>query len=274
MKLSIIQSVILGIIQGLTEFLPVSSSGHLILVREVFKFPDPGKTFDLILHLGTFIGVLIYFRKDLLTIFLAFINGVKKKQLYGEPEINLFWFMIISTIPGGVLGFLYKDVLEEINNVYLISGLLIVFGIILLLAEKLSKNIKSMKDLSWKDSIIVGLAQAVALFPGVSRSGSSMTAALFLGFNREASARYSFLISIPIIGGASLYGLVKIIKTGVEDGELGIYVIGFLVSAITGFLCIKYLLDYLKKGSFTGFVVYRVILGVLLIGLGLAGILH
>lgn len=273
MKLSVIQSIILGIVQGLTEFLPISSSGHLILTREVFKFPDPGKLFDLMLHFGTLVAIVIYFREDLKGVAVGFFEGVKNRRFFGEPRINMFWFLVISTIPGALFGVFFNDKLEEIKNVYLISALLIGFGILLLVSDRTGRKLKTMEALTWKDALIIGVLQAIALFPGVSRSGICMTGALFLGFNREASARYTFLISFPIIAGASFYGFYKILKSGPDGGALLIYAVGMVAAAVSGFFCIKFLIDYLKKGTFLGFTIYRVIVGILLIVLALLKII-
>ena len=272
MKLSIIQAIILGLIQGLTEFLPISSSGHLILVREVFHFPDPGKIFDVILHFGTLIALIIFFRQDLINVFKGMLEGIKKGKIYGDYNTNLFWFLVISTIPGGLFGFLFKDKLESIRSVYLISSLLIGFGILLFISDQKGTKKRTLKDLTWKDAVIVGLMQALALFPGVSRSGICMTAALFLGFNREDAARYSFLVSIPLIGGISAYGIIKILKNSPAMGDIMLYVTGLTVAAISGFLCIKFLLDYLKKGTYLGFAIYRAVMGILLIVLFVMGV--
>ncbi len=269
-----IQSAILGIIQGLTEFLPISSSAHLIIVRHLFSFPEPGKTFDILMHFGTLVALFVYFGKDLVKLFQDSISHLKKGDISNSTSAKLLAYMVISTIPGGVFGLLYKDKLENIQNIYLISGLLIFFGITLFVSDKVGSKSKKISDFTVKDALIIGFAQALALFPGVSRSGITMTFALFLGFSREDSARYSFLISIPLISGVSIYGLYKLFSTGVDNGTLLVYGIGFLASAISGFLCIKYLLEYLKKGTFSVFVVYRVALGILLISLAALGKIH
>ncbi|MFP4498028.1 MAG: undecaprenyl-diphosphatase UppP [Vulcanimicrobiota bacterium] len=271
--LSIFQAFILGIIQGLTEFLPVSSSGHLILTREVFNFPDPGKTFDILMHFGTLIALIIYFRDDLIEIANSTFKSFKQKKFYGSNETNLFWFLIISTIPGALFGLLFNDKLEDIKSIYIISTLLIIFGIFLFVSDITGKKTKEISQFTFKDAAVVGLAQALALFPGVSRSGITMTAALFLGFSRASSARYSFLISIPLIVGISIYGLIKIIKSAPQISAIMVLIVGFIASMASGFLCIKFLLGYLKKGTFKGFVIYREIMGVLLIILGLMGII-
>lgn len=272
MKLTAIQTIILALVQGLTEFLPVSSSGHLILVRDVLKFPDPGKVFDVMLHCGTLIALVIYFRNDLIGVVKGMIEGAKKGKFFGTDETNMFWFLVISTIPGGLFGFLFNDKLEEIKNVYLISGLLISFGIVLFISDKMGKKNRSLSDLTWKDALLVGIMQALALFPGVSRSGICMTTALFLGFDRKDSARFSFLVSIPLIGGISTYGIIKILKSHPDGGAISLYILGLAVAAISGFLCIKYLIDYLKKGTFLGFAIYRAVIGILLIILCIMGV--
>jgi len=261
-----IQAVILGIVQGLSEFLPISSSGHLILVREVFHFPDPGKTFDIMMHLGTLIALIVYFWGDLVRLFSGFFRQiVKEKKAWGTLETDMVWFIVISTIPGGILGLLYNDWLESIRNVYLISSLLIVFGVILWIVDRKSPKSKTLDRLTAYDALIIGVMQALALFPGVSRSGISMTAVMLLGFTREDAARYSFLISIPLIGGTSIYGLAKIISSGPDSSAVIVLALGVAASFISGLLCIKFLLDFLKKRTFNGFVIYRVLLGLFLI---------
>lgn len=264
-QLSFLQSIILGIIQGLTEFLPISSSAHLIITREVFNFPEPGKTFDIIVHFGTLVALIVYFREDLAKIITSFYKSARRKKLYGTPEVNLFWFLIISTIPGGLFGALFNEKLEKINNIYLIGALLIGFGILLLVFDWKGSQKLDINSFTFKDALIVGLFQALALFPGVSRSGVTITAALFLGYTREDSARYSFLISIPLIAGISVYGTYKLFKAGPDSMTITVFALGFLAAAVSGFLCIKFLLNYLKKGSFVGFVIYRVVIGLALI---------
>jgi undecaprenyl-diphosphatase len=273
LSLSYFQAVILGIIQGATEFLPVSSSAHLLLTRTVFHFPDPSKTYDIMLHMGTLIALIIYFRKDLINIASGAFKTLKKGKFFGEPEINLVWFLCISTIPAGLLGLFLEETLENINNTYVISALLILFGLFLFRADKKGKKRKIIANITWQDALVVGVMQSMALVPGVSRSGICMTAALMLGFTREDSARYSFLISIPLIGAISLHGLAKLIKMHPANGELTIYAIGMLASIISGFIVIKFLLDFLKKNSFLGFTVYRIVLGILLITLALTGVI-
>ncbi|MCE1248011.1 MAG: undecaprenyl-diphosphatase UppP [Firmicutes bacterium] len=274
MSLNYFQAIILGLIQGATEFLPVSSSAHLLITRNVFHFPDPSKTYDIMLHMGTLIALVIYFRKDLINIAKGVLRSLFKGKLYGEPAINLFWFLCISTIPAGLFGVKFGDQLENINNTYLISSMLIIFGIVLFLADKKGRKEKKVTDVTWKDALIVGLFQAIALFPGVSRSGICMTAALMLGLTRKDSARYSFLISVPLITAISLHGLISLFKHHPNNGELTMYAVGMLAAVISGFVCIKYLLNFLNKNSFFGFTVYRVILGMLLIILAVAGVIR
>jgi undecaprenyl-diphosphatase len=272
-ELNFIQSIVLGLVQGFSEFLPISSSGHLILTREILKFPDPGKTYDVIVHIGTLIALLAYFWKDLLEIGKGVFGNFREKKFYGTNDTNIFWFLIISTIPGALFGALFEDKLETINSPYIVSALLITFGLILFFSDRLGRKQLNISHLTWKHAVIVGVAQAIALFPGVSRSGITMTAALMLGFTREASARYAFLISIPITAGVCAYSTVKLLQSGPEIGMLMIYVAGLIASMISGFLCIKYLLEYLRKGTFSVFVVYRIIIGTTLIVLGLRGLL-
>jgi undecaprenyl-diphosphatase len=268
-----IQSIIEGVVQGLSEFLPISSSGHLIVTRQLFNIPDPGKTFDILMHLGTLIALVVYFWSDLTALAKGFWADARQGKLYGTKNTGMVWFMVVSTIPGGLFGALFNEKLEEIRNVYLISILLIVFGLVLFAADRWGKKARVLDDLTLKDAVLIGIAQALALFPGVSRSGVTMTTAMFLGFDRESSARYSFLISIPLIGGISAYGLLKLIKSQPDGGQAMVYFLGLLASAASGFLCIKFLLNYLKKGGFTGFVIYRAALGAILIILGILGLI-
>jgi undecaprenyl-diphosphatase len=254
-----IEALILGIVQGITEFLPVSSTAHLILFPWFFNWGGEvdSLTFDISLHAGTLLALLLCFRKDWITL-------ITKKQ-------RLFVLIILASIPAGVAGFLLNDVAEKyLRKPLLISFTLIAVGIVMLLAEKMYKY-KSIEQTGLKDAIIIGIAQAIAVIPGVSRSGITISAGLFRGLEREASARFSFLLSTPIIGGATLLHLRKAFL-GHENHDIRLFAIGFIASFITGFMAIKFLLNFLRKYPLTLFVYYRFALSLVIIaGIWLKG---
>ena len=254
-----LEAIILGIVQGITEFLPVSSTAHLILFPWFFNWGGEvdSLTFDIALHTGTLLALLLCFWKDWVDLFL-------KKQ-------RLLVLIILASIPAGVSGFLLNDMIENnLRNPLVISIMLIIFGIVMLVAEKIYKY-KGMEKLEFKDAIIIGIAQAVAIIPGVSRSGITISAGLFRGFEREAAARFSFLLSTPIIAGATMLHLKKAFMHQ-ESHDVQIFAIGVITSFITGFFAIKFLLGFLKKNPLNLFVYYRFVLAaVIIIGIWLKG---
>jgi undecaprenyl-diphosphatase len=279
---NILQSVILGIIQGLTEFIPISSSAHLIVLPWLFGWGERmlnGLTFDVALHLGTLIAVLSYFAKDWVRICKAGLASIAERRIGGDPDRRMAWFLIIGTIPGGVVGLLAESTIEalfhrpgapiEASSMVALAVILALLGAFLLLAERLARHVRTMGQLSLKDVVIIGLAQALAIFPGVSRSGATITAGLALGLKREAAARFSFLLSAPIIGGAgakSLWDIVREIQAkGLEGFDAASFVFGFLAAAVSGYFCIKYLLRFLAKHPTTVFVFYRWALAALIV---------
>jgi undecaprenyl-diphosphatase len=271
--MTIIQAIILGIIQGLTEFLPISSSGHLILVPwifhwEIFHHPALNKTFDVALHFGTFLGVALYFRREIWSLIRGWLRSIAQRSLQGSIYRKLSWLVLISTIPGAAAGVLFENVIEEkLSAPLVIAALLIAVGVVLGLAEWVSKQRRDLASLSWWDSVIIGLAQAVALAPGTSRSGITIAVGLFGNMTRETAARYSFLISIPIIGGAAAARGLGVIKHGLPPAMAGPFVFGTLAAAVSGYLVIKFFLAYLQRGTLYPFVAYRIALGLLIIGL-------
>lgn len=265
--MDIIKSIILGIVQGLTEFLPISSSAHLIFIPKLLHWDYSGKTFDVALHLGTFLGVLFFYRVEAIMILKNFFRSFANlKDISANFELRLPWLIIISSFPAVIFALLFEKKIEEVfSQVLPIAIFLIFFGIILGIAEaKGRKDIEIDKMTIW-NAIVIGMAQAFALFPGVSRSGITMTAGLFTGLKKESSANYSFLISLPVIGGAALYSCLKFVKDPQELALWPMFVAGIISSAISGFFVIRFLLNYLKEGSFRIFVYYRVILGFILI---------
>ncbi len=262
--MEIFQAFVLGAVQGLSEFLPISSSGHLVIVPWLFSWRDPGLGFDVALHWGTLFGVVAYFWQDIILIIKGFWHSLFKqsRDLQNNIYQKLSWFLIIASIPGAIIGKLLEQQAESVfRNPFLIALTLGGFGLVLWLADFYGKKTKNLDKISWTHSVLIGLSQALAIIPGVSRSGSTMAAGLGLGFKRADAARFSFLMSIPIIFGA---GLVKIgeFTNGVSSVEL---IVGFLSAAVFGFLAVKYLLRFLTKNNFNIFVWYRLALAALIL---------
>ena len=259
-----IQALILGIIQGLTEFLPVSSSGHLNVFPWIFNW-EISEAFDVALHLGTLLAICIFFFKDWMNLIKGGIKKVVKKE--DSLDGKIFWYLVIATIPAGILSLVLDEISEKIVagnlnlEMILIAGALILMGIILYLVDKNSKSEVKYEDISLKQSILIGISQAIAAaFPGVSRSGITMTVARGLKIDRESAAKYSFLLATPITAAAVLVN----IKHFVFDLP---FLVGVLSSFIVGLLIIKFLLNYLRKGSFKIFAIYRIIFGLIILGL-------
>ena len=253
-------AIFLGLLQGVTEFLPVSSSAHLALVEFFLGIEEAGLVFDVALHLGTLLGVLIYFRRDFFMMFTALVNP----RMLGEEARRqrfLFLYICLGTIPAVIAGYFLKDAAETIfRSPFVIAASLAGAGLLLLLADKAGKHIRDMKSIGFVDVALIGLFQAFALIPGVSRSGITMTAGLMLGFNRMSAARFSFLLSVPVILGAGVYNLPDIIRQGSEPGQLGLYLAGFATAAISGYLVIAFLLRFIQSHSFAVFAYYRFLL--------------
>ena len=258
-----LQVFILAIVQGITEFLPVSSSAHLILVPVLTDWPDQGLAFDVALHLGSLSAVLIYFRRDILDMTVSWGRSLTTRQL--DDDARLAWAVILGTIPVGLAGLLLKDTIETVlrSPIYLSIGL-IAFGLLLGWADWRHRGSRSEHQMTWKDVLFIGCAQALALFPGTSRSGITMTAALMLGLSREASARFSFLLSIPVIVLACGLETIELIKSQVAVDWLHMAA-GVLLSGISAYLCIHYFLAFIKRIGMQPFVIYRIVLGVLLL---------
>jgi undecaprenyl-diphosphatase len=272
------QAIVLAIVQGLTEFLPVSSTAHLWLVPWIMHWKDPGLTFDVALHAGTLVAVLLYFWRYWLEM-IKMVLGIKGDSggapakagpvtLVGENR-QLFWFLVIATIPGGIAGALFERAAEEkLRSPFVVGPALIIVGLLMWAGERVGKEDHDLGQVGLLDSIIVGVAQAFAVIPGVSRSGSTMTAGLFRGMNRETAARFSFLLSTPLIAGACLKKGWEIHHAGLAADMRMPFLLGIIVSAIVGYAVIAVLIRYLERHTFTIFVVYRVILGVILLAVG------
>jgi len=262
-----LQAIVLGIIQGLTEFLPISSTAHLILVPYLLGWKDPGLAFDVILHLGTLTGIIVFFRRDFYNILYGMMTN-ERGGLGGlnNPEGRVGWYIVVGTIPAGVAGLFFKDRVENLlRGPYTIAFSLIFFAILLWWSEAKGKKKKKLAHLGLSDAILIGCAQAIALIPGVSRSGITITAGLLRDLERETAARFAFLLSMPIILAGGLLSFLDIHKTGFPYDMFWPFFGGFLASALSGFLAIKYLLIYLSKGKVNVFVYYRILLGLLIL---------
>ena len=258
------QAIVLGIVQGLTEFLPISSSGHLRIVPAFAGWEDPGAAFTAVIQLGTMAAVLLYFRKDLWNIARGWVAGLRDPAQRKTLDSRMGWYLIIGTIPIVIFGFTFDDPIEnEARNLYLIGTTLIVLGLVLLLAERVSKRDRDIENVTWRDSLWIGLAQAAALVPGVSRSGATITAGLFLGFDRAAAARFSFLLSVPAV---VLSGLYQLRDIGGE-GTVGVLptTVATIFAFISGYASIAFLLKFLVNHTTAVFVAYRVALGILVL---------
>jgi len=270
--LSSFQAIVLGIVQGLTEFLPISSTGHLRIVPAFAGWDDPGAAFTAVTQLGTMAAVLLYFRHELWRILIAWVRSLGDREVRRTLDARLGWFIVLGTIPIGVFGLAFNNQIEDsARDLYLIGSMLIVLGLLLLLAEHVATRTRQVEDLTARDAAIIGCAQAMALVPGVSRSGSTITAGLFLGLDRPAAARYSFLLSVPAV---VLSGLFELRHIGDGDGAgAGATLIAVVMAFIVGYASIAFLLRYLATHSTVVFVIYRVVLGTLVIALTAGGVI-
>jgi undecaprenyl-diphosphatase len=272
----VVQALVMGIVQGLTEFLPVSSSGHLIIVPYLLGWDDPfidSLVFSVMLHMGTLLALLVYFRADWLRIIPAWFASIRERSIAGDPDRRLAWLLLASTIPAVIAGLLLNDLAETtFRSATLVAITLVIGAAILWLAERLATRSKGVADLGLVGAVGIGVAQAIALVPGISRSGISISAGLYFGLTRESAARYSFLMATPITAGAGLFELRKIVtgEAGV-DVSMGPLVVGMVAALFAGLLAIAGLLRFLRSNSTNVFVVYRLILAavVLVAWLGL-----
>jgi undecaprenyl-diphosphatase len=268
-----IQAIVIGIVQGLTEFLPISSTAHVRIVPELLGWSDPGAAFTAVIQLGTLLAVLVYFWKDIVRVTVNWIAGLRDVSKRDTRDYRLGWAVFYGTIPVSVLGFVFKDFIgDEFRSLYVIAFTLIGLALLLGLAEKLANHVRSIDDVKVRDGWVIGICQAMALVPGVSRSGSTVTGALFLGFDRETAARLSFLLSIPAILAAGIFELVSK-KSEIAALGMGPVVISTFAAFISGYASIEFLLRFLRTRSTFVFIVYRILLGVLLLALLAMGVL-
>ncbi|MCZ7555921.1 MAG: undecaprenyl-diphosphate phosphatase [Bacteroidia bacterium] len=263
--MDLFQAIILGVVQGLTEFIPISSTAHLRIVPALCGWPDPGAAFTAVTQIGTLVAVLLYFRGDLRRLSAAFLHGIRSRKPFGEPQSRMSWFILLGTLPIIVFGLLFKDLIEtEFRSLWVISGSLILLALLLALAEFLGRRTRNISNLTALDIMLIGCAQALALIPGSSRSGTTITAGLFLNLQREDAARFSFLLSIPAISLSGVYQLWQLRELLV--GDFGVHLlVATVVSGIVGYASIEFLLRFLRSHSTTVFILYRIGLGVLLI---------
>jgi undecaprenyl-diphosphatase len=272
-----LQALLLGVVQGLTEFLPISSSGHLILVPWVLDFhyleqhPEFNKAFDVSLHAGTLVAVLVYFRTELLAYARGFVRSLRARRVETEDE-RMAWLIAIATVPAAAIGASAETTIEDkLGHPWQIAILLAVFGLLLALADRLPER-REMTGLSWRGALAIGFAQAVALAPGTSRSGVTITAARALGLTRRAAARFSFLLLAPITFGAVLYEGIDLASTGIPAGVGGPMAVGIAAAAVSGFAAIWGMLRYLQTHNYDIFVLYRLVVAIVVVGLIVAGL--
>lgn len=270
---NIIRAIVYGIIQGLTEFIPISSTAHIRVVPALLNWGDPGAAFTAVIQIGTLLAVLIYFKEDIYNMLKGFKNAVVKKNYIEDPHSRMFILIIVGTFPISIAGYLGKSFIEnQARGLYIISFALIGLALILFIADKVSARKKDINEITIKDGVIIGLAQVLSLIPGSSRSGVTITAGLFTGLKRDVAARYSFLLSIPAVALSGLYELYTERESLIHENALSL-VIATVVSGIVGYLSIAFLLNYLKTRDNLIFIIYRIILGVIILILLSSGVL-
>jgi undecaprenyl-diphosphatase len=268
----IVQAAILGLVQGLTEFLPISSSAHLIVVPQLLGWSDPfitSNSFDVMLHMGTLLALLVYFRRDLWRLLAAWLASIRERRIGADPDRRLAWLLLVSVIPGALLGALgesfFDSFFREPGRLVFIAALLVIGAAILGVAELIGLRNRQLDGLHWRDAVVIGVAQAFALFPGISRSGITIAAGLYLGLQREAAARFSFLMATPIIAGAGLWKARELVSGGLAAADIAPLIVGFIASAVAGLAAIAFLLAFLRRRSTGLFIGYRVAFAVLIV---------
>ncbi len=272
MNMSWFEAIVLGALQGLTEFLPISSSAHLFIFSQFFGWSDPGAAFTAVSQIGTELAVIVYFWRDIKRIVSIWFRSLVNPRLRKDLDARMGWYVIVGTIPVATLGFLFANQIETTaRNLYLVASTLIVFGILLGLADRYGRKIKSIDRLKLPDALAFGLGQALALIPGVSRSGATITTGLILGYDRMAATRYAFLLAIPAVMGSGLYEATKI--SGQQNAEWGQTILATVIAFFVGLGAIAFLLRWLTTRTYTPFVIYRVVLGLVVLVLLATGAL-
>ncbi len=270
------EAVVLGLVQGLTEFLPISSSAHLRVVGEAAGWGDPGAAFTAITQIGTEAAVLLYFRRDIARIVVHWLRAFTDRSMRSDPDARMGWLIIVGSIPIVVLGLLFQDDIETtFRDLRIVAISLVAFSLVLYWADRVGRKRRELRELTVRDGLLFGAAQAMALVPGVSRSGGTITMGLFLGYTRAAAARYSFLLAIPAVLGSGFFQVYEVLTGGVagETVSWGPTLLATVIAFAVGLTVIAWLLRYLDRGTFTPFVVYRVVLGLALLALVGVGVL-
>ncbi|MDH5508396.1 MAG: undecaprenyl-diphosphatase UppP [Anaerolineae bacterium] len=267
--MTIFQAILLGIIQGATEFLPISSSGHLVLVPHLLGWQFPAEQaflFNVLVQLGTLLAVIVYFRKDLLAIGRAFIQGLLDRKPLSDPQSKLGWYLILATLPAGVFGLLYKDQVEmAFTSPHATAWFLLSTAALLLIAERAGKRSRSLEEISWLDALWSGVFQALALLPGISRSGATITGGMTRNLERAAAARFSFLMAVPVMLAAGVLAMRDLVAIPSLSAFLGPLLAGFVTAALVGYAAIRWLLGYLSRSPLYGFSIYLVMLSAVLL---------
>lgn len=270
--MTFLEAIILGIIQGATEFLPVSSSGHLVLLPHLLGMPAPDLNLLSIAHLGTLLAVLVYFRADLIAIIRAVLAGLRARAPLATADSRLGWFIVLGSIPAGVVGLLVESYFSSIFESPTIAAFfLLVTAVLLVVGERLLRGQKDVAQMTWVDALVIGLFQMLALLPGISRSGSTITGGLSRGLDRPTAARFSFLLGIPAILAAGALALLDVLEAG-DGAALPFYVLTFVVAAVTGYACIYFLLAWLRSRSLYIFAIYCALFGGIFLLLNALGV--
>lgn len=269
-----LQSIILGLVQGLTEFLPISSTAHLRVVPALLGWEDPGAAYSAVVQLGTLAAVLIYFFRDLLQMAAAWGRGIVGRRPFADHRSKMAWILIVGTVPIGVIGLVFQQQIETtLRSLWVVACALIGLALLLALSEALGRRRRSMGQIGWLDGMVIGCAQALALIPGASRSGVTITAGLFCGLNRADAARFSFLLSVPAVAASGLYEMYALAKMPMGGVSWPSVSLGTLAAALSGYLAIAGLIRFLQKRSTLVFILYRILLGGAIVGLLAGGVL-
>jgi len=264
-----IQALVLGLVQGATEFIPVSSSGHLVLVPWLLNWSEPGLAFDTMVHWGTMMAVVAVFWRDLWQLAVAWLRSLRSRSL-DEVKARIAWWIVLGTVPGVVMGLLFEEPLEKLfNTPVAVSVLLLGTAGILVLSEKMGRRNRALAEMTWVDALLIGTGQAVAIMPGVSRSGTTIATGLWRGLKRETAARFSFLLSTPIILGAGIPQLWDVVQASDLGTQLPTLILGFVAAALSGYLCIRFLLSYLQQHKLYVFATYCAVAGLVCLGVAL-----
>lgn len=261
-----LEAIVLGLVQGLTEFLPISSSAHISIVGQLFGTGDPGAAFTAISQIGTELAVVVFFWRDIVRIVKHWCLSLVGRLPRNDPEARLGWLIIIGSVPIAVLGYTLRDLIEnDLRNLWITASMLLIFSFVIYFADRMARHVREMRQMTWRDGVVLGFAQAMALVPGVSRSGGTIAIGLFLGFTREAAARYAFLLAIPAVFGSGFYSLTRL--EGQEAASWGPTIVATVIAFIVALGVIAWFMRFISKNNFTPFVIYRIALALVLFGL-------